>query len=468
MGQVQSRQEQPASGPSSTQQSTEDMVVSSAFVNRRDQVEFQVATEIYQVDRELRDFPEHLLNQYTKFINLNKNKLQSLPDTLVKCRKLKRLSVSSNNITDIPEWISYLQMLEFFDVTHNPIKGLPSSIGQLQNLTSLGLSNCGLDEIPTCVYSLQQLEKLGLFSNKIKSISSDISNLRQLVKLDLSHNELSSLPEEFGALYRLQWLNLSYNKLRELPQSFSRLTNMIDLGLCCNELASLPDLSKLQLLKVLPVYNNQLTCIGSWLPKLASLQKFDASNNQLVNADEVFHLPNVNYINLKKNRIQAMSLPVSFIQNLEKSLQFLDLSSNRLRYLPFNLKRVESIKSFRFGPQQDCGQERGKIMSLRLLCSDSLIKQLPFDNWQLLLNYLPYEVQRDIECHAQVCTVCERPFINNQNELRETLSFAGEMDVQFGEALCSATCKDSFQQTLNSSSNSSPILNLLSYVWSRT
>ncbi len=105
-------------------------------------------------------------------MQLNRNKIKTLPESFTKLENLKKLELFENELSELPPNIGYLRKLESLLIRHNKLKILPDSIGDLKYLTRFHLSE-----------------------NYIESLPSSINNLRNLKFLDLSYNLLTDLPK---------------------------------------------------------------------------------------------------------------------------------------------------------------------------------------------------------------------------------------------------------------------------------
>ncbi|KAL6591974.1 hypothetical protein U3516DRAFT_818681 [Neocallimastix sp. 'constans'] len=259
------------------------------------------------------------------FLDITHNSLRELPLKLFKLKNLKKLACSDNLLEQVPNEIQNLKKLTWLDFTHNRLQIIPEAIGNLTELVGLGLSDCRLTKLPYNIKNLKSLTKLGVFNNNLTWIPPEIGCLESLIKLDLSSNKLQKIPTEIKFLKNLQWLNLSDNKLKELPVEMSELKNLKELGLGHNFLKYIPDLSRLKKLVMLPIYSNHLEYIGNWICDMKSLEKLDLSDNRLTFIPPgIFKLPKLNYLNIKNNQLRHISCDFC----LYSSFSQIDLSSS--------------------------------------------------------------------------------------------------------------------------------------------
>ncbi|KHJ97835.1 leucine Rich repeat-containing domain protein [Oesophagostomum dentatum] len=183
-----------------------------------------------------------------------------------------------------------------------------SDLISLANFNSLCLDLSGnrLTDVPTCVCESRSLESLRLRDNVLRSVPLNIIFLRSLTVLDLSNNKIVQLPLSLFEL-PLEIVLLTGNRLESIPREIRQLSSTLAelVGLSCtfhfdvswNFLRTIPaDIALLKMLRVLNLRHNFLEHFPSGLGQLCRL-----------------------------------------------SLHTLDLSSNRLRQLPFNIGKMESL-----------------------------------------------------------------------------------------------------------------------------
>ncbi|XP_008420180.1 leucine-rich repeat-containing protein 69 isoform X2 [Poecilia reticulata] len=168
----------------------------------------------------------------------------ALRGTVIKasCGKGYFLNLNSNRLKSVPEYVSRFPNLSVLLLSHNSISDLPTQLQSLRHLTELNLGNNVLREFPVVLKHLDSLRKLDLYRNKIDVVSPDaIGNLGNLVVLNLDHNNIQRLPPEIGRLRKLQHFSMLDNKLEELPGEVGCLKALSELNLNYNNLSSLPE-----------------------------------------------------------------------------------------------------------------------------------------------------------------------------------------------------------------------------------
>ena len=235
-------------------------------------------------ENKLREFPGVLGNLPNLVVlRLWLSSLKSVPGWLSQIQELS-LNLSKNQLTNLPESISKLSNLKHLYLSENQLTNLPESISKLSNLSSLELNENQLMNLPESISKLSNLDYLNLSENQLNNLPESISKLSNLTCLFLNENQLTNLPESISKLSNLDYLNLSFNQLTNLPESISKLSKLTELYLSFNQLTNLPEsISKLSKLTELYLSFNQLTSLPESITKFSSLTKLDLNKNPLVN-----------------------------------------------------------------------------------------------------------------------------------------------------------------------------------------
>ena len=161
-------------------------------------------------------------------LDLQRNKLHKIPQSLLELPSLKELNLSHNalvNIPDVPEWSASLEVL---DLSYNHLSNLPNST-TAATLSNLNISNNQFRSVPYCVCSFISLTTLNIANNsKIVALPSELGRLKNLIILNLDGlNKLNYPPKRFQvpASYCIQYLKSAY-RLRNARKCY-RMKMMI-------------------------------------------------------------------------------------------------------------------------------------------------------------------------------------------------------------------------------------------------
>ncbi|BAT79707.1 hypothetical protein LR48_Vigan04g042900 [Vigna angularis] len=137
--------------------------------------------------------------EINKLINIQRmvlaeNLIERLPVSLGKLQSLKLLNLDGNRITSLPDELDQLVRLERLSVSRNLLASLPMTIGSLRNLVLLNVSNNKLQSLPESVGSCSSLEELQANDNLIEDLPSSVCNLSHLKSLCLDNNNVKQAP----------------------------------------------------------------------------------------------------------------------------------------------------------------------------------------------------------------------------------------------------------------------------------
>lgn len=271
-------------------------------------------------------------------IDVSCNKLKVFPLEVLEAPKVKELDVSSNRISEVP-----------------------AEVVRLSTLRAIRLSvNC-LTELPAHLFRMPVLRELHATGMSLRSLDvPSEGHLAPLEVVDVSNNALEHLPRSIGQLKRLKVLNVDQNRLRELPEELGALANLTELRAASNQLRKLHNSTvRWQRLDRLELFSNRLKALPStW---------FDGRTPA----------PPIVHLQLQKNCFEE--LPVSFFQSLA-SLASLDMTENRLRFIPASIASATRLESLYIGGNalMELPAHIGQLPSLAFLdVSRNRLRRIP-------------------------------------------------------------------------------------------
>ncbi|TFF88805.1 MAG: hypothetical protein EU548_08395, partial [Promethearchaeota archaeon] len=193
-------------------------------------------------------------------LNLARNNLTSLSESIGRLTSLKELNLRENKFTVLPNSLSKLSSLRHLNLSRNKLETLPKSIGKLTELEELNASDNNFKEFPRVITKLPLLKVLQIGHNSLSSLPKSFRNLTSLRELGLEYNKFTSLPESISELSSLRHLNIRGNYLETLPENIEKLTNLEELKASSNNFTEFPRaITKLTSLKILQIWGNKLT-----------------------------------------------------------------------------------------------------------------------------------------------------------------------------------------------------------------
>jgi Leucine-rich repeat (LRR) protein len=239
-------------------------------------------------------------------LNFKQNKITSISEQIKYCEKLIHFNLQRNNTLEkLPEIIGELSHLESLILYEcEKINLLPASISKLKKLKVLDIGYTNFHKLPEAIFELDNLEELKLFNVPISELSSGIKKLINLKYLDLRLTKVTELPGEIGELIQLNKLHCSklkkaipegfckLNKLKELdvdfenvenpfPDKFGELSSLERLSaMSSKNLNHLPDsFGKLNNLKTLVIRNSGFKEFPLVLTELKNIGHLDLMDN---------------------------------------------------------------------------------------------------------------------------------------------------------------------------------------------
>uniref|UniRef100_A0A672LNJ4 Leucine rich repeat containing 7 n=1 Tax=Sinocyclocheilus grahami TaxID=75366 RepID=A0A672LNJ4_SINGR len=189
-------------------------------------------TQLFLNDAFLEYLPPEVLEQIhsLKELWLDNNSLQTIPGSIGKLRQLRYLDLAKNRIESLDADISGCESLEDLLLSSNMLQQLPDTIGEVPLLTLLKYLGIPMMKI-TGLSHLFKWENLAIISCSVLQIG----NCRNVTVMSLRSNKIEFLPDEIGQMTKLRVLNLSDNRLKNLPFTFTKLKDLAALWLSDNQ-----------------------------------------------------------------------------------------------------------------------------------------------------------------------------------------------------------------------------------------
>lgn len=291
------------------------------------------------------------LNQEPSTVICANQELTEFPDNLSDL--VQYLDLSGNILREIPETVTLLHLLGSLNLARNRLTALPESLHNLDKLQRLDLSGNAFTSVSdiASISHLTNLKTLYLGGNPISNLEGLTSP--SLEALDFSHCELKAFGNEtLSGLPLLSTLSLAGNPLRLVQKPVSEMLMRLDMSDCQINYLNPDSLEYLPNLEDLRMANNPTLVFSTRYDTLthSKLKRLDVSRCNL-DRPGLHGLPQLTYAKLSRNLIrilpdkifakngelQYIFLAGNGLDQLNKSafaglvkLEFLDLSSNSL------------------------------------------------------------------------------------------------------------------------------------------
>jgi len=125
------------------------------------------------------------------YVNLDRNKLETLPPEIASLTGLKWLRLNGNRLSALPD-LSALASLRRIYLQGNDFESVPETLKNLPALTDIDLSDNPIAEVPDWLAAKKGLENLSFSRTRISSLPADLSAWRSLHSLQLGELNLSA------------------------------------------------------------------------------------------------------------------------------------------------------------------------------------------------------------------------------------------------------------------------------------
>ncbi|CAH8468422.1 unnamed protein product [Schistosoma rodhaini] len=306
-------------------------------------------------------------------LDLSENRIGKLANESLSFPQLTSLCLAYNIISTLPFSICGLNNLVVLELQFNKLSSLPEDFGRLSyTLRQLDLGHNEFEVIPMSLFcGRSRLSYLCLDANPISEVPNEISNLKELIHLSISYcRRLESLPEGLGLCTNLCTLKVSKNKLSSLPKTLSKLESLKYLDLSDNDFNHFPlvvcSIPRLRVLLYDQTEGRPLIpteCPNGWYKR--SLLLYPEMNDSFDSEYEDYSEENAGTVSLvntlSKTSIKGLPSMIGNLKHLvhlslqsnglymlpdvfhNMMLRRLNVSHNRLQYLPPNLHRSKCL-----------------------------------------------------------------------------------------------------------------------------
>ncbi|KAF2687348.1 L domain-like protein [Lentithecium fluviatile CBS 122367] len=223
------------------------------------------------------------LTQLSK-LNLSRNKLPlGVLDIVTQITSLRELKLAENALEgDVPSSLENLVQLETLDLQGNKLTSLPPEVRALTHLRSLNISENKLAALPNELFTSVPIVELIASKNAFGGSFFDVDTVPHLQKLHLSNNSLTELCVSGTILLpALKHLDVSLNRMSNLPD-MSSWTSLTTLLVGENNLSTLPEgFLTLQQLRNADFTGNNLNKLDERIALMEALENLTLAANPL-------------------------------------------------------------------------------------------------------------------------------------------------------------------------------------------
>ncbi|KAF1974754.1 hypothetical protein BU23DRAFT_553009 [Bimuria novae-zelandiae CBS 107.79] len=169
-------------------------------------------------------------------LELQGNKLTSLPPEIRALTRLRALNISNNNLSSLPSEVFTSMSVIDLNASKNSFSGAFFQVDIVPNLQNLYLANNSLTSL--CVsetVSLPSMKHLNLSANRLSTLP-NMSDWKNLTTLLVGENSLSSIPEGFCSLSQLRNADFTGNNIDKLDHCIALMEALHNLTLAANPL----------------------------------------------------------------------------------------------------------------------------------------------------------------------------------------------------------------------------------------
>jgi Leucine-rich repeat (LRR) protein len=205
-------------------------------------------------------------------------------ETIAQIKTLKDLKMADNVLTgELSSAIAELPDLEILELQGNKLSSLPDEVSALSHLRILNVSNNQLSSLPMAELSKTTLVQLLASKNHLSGtlFPDSVSSMARLQILDVSINSISSLTTGSLSFPSLQSLDIAFNRVTMLPE-VSSWTSLISILAKDNKIAAIPEgFTSLTSLRSADFTGNDFPRLDPHIALMSGLEKFLIAANPI-------------------------------------------------------------------------------------------------------------------------------------------------------------------------------------------
>jgi len=294
-------------------------------------------------------------------LDLGKNKLDLLGESVIKFKNLERFLIRSSEDKIIPNWIKELKNINALILKNSFLNNIPEWLREFKSISVLNLADNEIKNLPEWLPTLPKLTELNLSSKKpilelnqenigimkalheknVKvldsiftmhitlGISKDQIKILREIKNQQGDNivygsKINNIEDPLRNLHRygidlrvfegkIVQMGINQFRLEELPESFGNISNLVKLIIKENTLRYLPEsFGELKEINELDLTNNQLTSLPESFVNLTAIKNLNLANNQFSEIPtQLWALKELTELNLNNNPFNPEDATIS-------------------------------------------------------------------------------------------------------------------------------------------------------------
>lgn len=171
---------------------------------------------LYLRDGAISDFAPLAALESLEVLDLGRVRLEAVPSEVLSLKSLRDLYLCGCGLAAFPAGLEALPALRYLNLDRNSIQTLPDALPP--HLAFLRLNRNSISELPPSVGALSSLRRLYLRGNRLQALPAELAQCTELTDIDLADNDLAEFPACLAALPKLRNLDLSGNRrITSLP-----------------------------------------------------------------------------------------------------------------------------------------------------------------------------------------------------------------------------------------------------------